>query len=126
MDIGCPKWRHASRETYSQKASGFDQLWKYKEMSVCTLWIEFRVTILSRSVMDEAHASRCMLKDFWRAATAEILRENGDRSHGIFSLNFPMEWNSGDDQLRLRWLIYLMVLADATESVRDAIGFEYD
>ncbi|GJS07665.1 hypothetical protein Tco_0364461 [Tanacetum coccineum] len=26
---------------------------------------------------------------------------------------------------RLRWMIYLVVLADATESVRDAIGFEY-
>ncbi|GKA91950.1 hypothetical protein Tco_0813875, partial [Tanacetum coccineum] len=34
------------------------------------------------------------------------------------------EWNSGDDQLRLRWMIYLMVLADAAESVRDAIGFK--
>ncbi|GKA51727.1 hypothetical protein Tco_0744923 [Tanacetum coccineum] len=35
------------------------------------------------------------------------------------------EWNSGDDQLRLRWMIYLVVLADAAESVRDSIGFEY-
>ncbi|GJT59298.1 hypothetical protein Tco_1002831 [Tanacetum coccineum] len=35
------------------------------------------------------------------------------------------EWNSGDDQLRLRWMIYLVVLVDAAESVRDAIGFEY-
>ncbi|GJV95107.1 hypothetical protein Tco_1546684 [Tanacetum coccineum] len=35
------------------------------------------------------------------------------------------EWNSGDDQLRLRWMIYLVVLADVVESVRDAIGFEY-
>ncbi|GKA19044.1 putative reverse transcriptase domain-containing protein [Tanacetum coccineum] len=35
------------------------------------------------------------------------------------------EWNSGDDQLRLRWIIYLMVLVDTAESVRDAIGFEY-
>ncbi|GJT34294.1 hypothetical protein Tco_0924713 [Tanacetum coccineum] len=34
------------------------------------------------------------------------------------------EWNSGDDQLRLRWMIYLAVLANAVESVRDAIGFE--
>ncbi|GJZ40144.1 hypothetical protein Tco_0586707 [Tanacetum coccineum] len=33
--------------------------------------------------------------------------------------------NSGDDQLRLRWMIYLVVLADAAESVRDTIGFEY-
>ncbi|GJV50931.1 hypothetical protein Tco_1446672 [Tanacetum coccineum] len=35
------------------------------------------------------------------------------------------EWNSSDDQLRLRWIIYLVVLADAAESVRDTIGFEY-
>ncbi|GJV65889.1 putative nucleotidyltransferase, ribonuclease H, partial [Tanacetum coccineum] len=51
--------------------------------------------LLVGSVMDEAHASRYL------------------------------EWNSGDDQLRLRWMIYLVVLADAAESVRDAIGFEY-
>ncbi|GJV37411.1 hypothetical protein Tco_1409888 [Tanacetum coccineum] len=41
------------------------------------------------------------------------------------SIDNSKEWNSGDDQLRLRWMIYLMVLADAAESVRDAIGFEY-
>ncbi|GKE63714.1 hypothetical protein Tco_1514081, partial [Tanacetum coccineum] len=35
------------------------------------------------------------------------------------------EWNSGDDQLRLRWRIYLVVFTNATESVREAIGFEY-
>ncbi|GKC02640.1 hypothetical protein Tco_0994250, partial [Tanacetum coccineum] len=35
------------------------------------------------------------------------------------------EWNSGDDQLRLKWMIYLVVLADAAESVSDAIGFNY-
>ncbi|GJX01779.1 hypothetical protein Tco_0185692 [Tanacetum coccineum] len=35
------------------------------------------------------------------------------------------KWNSGDDQLRFRWRIYLVVLADAAESVSDAIGFEY-
>ncbi|GJU35704.1 hypothetical protein Tco_1184058 [Tanacetum coccineum] len=39
--------------------------------------------------------------------------------------NNSKEWNSGDDQLRLRWMIYLVVLADAAESVRDTIGFEY-
>ncbi|GKA28459.1 hypothetical protein Tco_0714627 [Tanacetum coccineum] len=39
--------------------------------------------------------------------------------------NNSKEWNSSDDQLRLRWMIYLVVLADAVESVRDAIGFEY-
>ncbi|GJR88177.1 hypothetical protein Tco_0212188 [Tanacetum coccineum] len=35
------------------------------------------------------------------------------------------EWNSGDDQLRLRWMIYLVVLADVAESVSDTIGFDY-
>ncbi|GJR76440.1 hypothetical protein Tco_0088805 [Tanacetum coccineum] len=35
------------------------------------------------------------------------------------------EWNFGDDQLRLRWMIYPVVLSDAVEGVRDAIGFEY-
>ncbi|GJY96202.1 hypothetical protein Tco_0512563 [Tanacetum coccineum] len=34
------------------------------------------------------------------------------------------EWNSNDDQLRLRWMIYLVVLADAAESVRNTIEFE--
>ncbi|GJR05836.1 hypothetical protein Tco_0528820 [Tanacetum coccineum] len=34
------------------------------------------------------------------------------------------EWNSGDDQLRMRWIIYLVVMADAAEKVRDEIGFE--
>ncbi|GJT39458.1 hypothetical protein Tco_0939323 [Tanacetum coccineum] len=36
-----------------------------------------------------------------------------------------MEWNSGDDQLRLRWMIYLVVFADTAESVRETIGFDY-
>ncbi|GJR85569.1 hypothetical protein Tco_0209580 [Tanacetum coccineum] len=39
--------------------------------------------------------------------------------------NNSKEWNSGDDQLRLRWMVYLVVLADAAESVKDAIRYEY-
>ncbi|GKC11052.1 hypothetical protein Tco_1007834, partial [Tanacetum coccineum] len=39
--------------------------------------------------------------------------------------NNSKEWNSGDEQLKLRWMIYLVVLADAAESVRDEIRFEY-
>ncbi|GJX41638.1 retrovirus-related pol polyprotein from transposon TNT 1-94, partial [Tanacetum coccineum] len=35
------------------------------------------------------------------------------------------EWNSGDDQLRFRWMIYLVVLVDAAESVSEAIRFKY-
>ncbi|GJZ01310.1 hypothetical protein Tco_0519271 [Tanacetum coccineum] len=72
------------------------------------------------SEMDEAHAS-----------SLRYLSENEKESPWILSLNFQdqsnnsKEWNSGDDQLRLRWMIYLVVLADAAESVRDTIGFEY-
>ncbi|GJX72505.1 hypothetical protein Tco_0309676 [Tanacetum coccineum] len=72
------------------------------------------------SEMDEAHAS-----------SLRYLSENEIESPWILSLNFQgqsnnsKEWNFGDDQLRLRWMIYLVVLADVVESVRDAIGFEY-
>ncbi|GJT40302.1 hypothetical protein Tco_0940167 [Tanacetum coccineum] len=48
-----------------------------------------------------------------------------DPYENIYDQDNSKEWNSGDDQLRLRWMIYLVILADATESVRDAIGFEY-
>ncbi|GJX02804.1 hypothetical protein Tco_0188720 [Tanacetum coccineum] len=47
------------------------------------------------------------------------------RKEKLYAKDNSKEWNSGDDQLRLRWIIYLVVLADAAESVRDAIGFEY-
>ncbi|GJS51022.1 hypothetical protein Tco_0624384 [Tanacetum coccineum] len=53
----------------------------------------------------------------------ESLRK--DKLYTKFSKYNSKEWNSGDDQLRLRWMIYLVVLADAAESVRDVIGFEY-
>ncbi|GKE96475.1 hypothetical protein Tco_1581330 [Tanacetum coccineum] len=60
---------------------------------------------------------------------ANVLAE---RLHGLDQLmerkgdeNNSKEWNSGDDQLRLRCMIYLVVLVDAAKSVRDAMGFEY-
>ncbi|GJW95177.1 putative reverse transcriptase domain-containing protein, partial [Tanacetum coccineum] len=53
----------------------------------------------------------------------ELLRK--EKLYAKFSKYNIKEWNSGDDQLRLRWMIYLMVLADATESVRDTIRLEY-
>ncbi|GJX53508.1 putative reverse transcriptase domain-containing protein [Tanacetum coccineum] len=79
------------------------------------------------SVMDKDHAS-----------SLRYLSENKIESPWILSLNFQgqgnnskewnssdKEWNSGDNQLGLRWMIYLVVLVDAAESVRDVIGFEY-
>ncbi|GJX26142.1 hypothetical protein Tco_0232438 [Tanacetum coccineum] len=55
----------------------------------------------------------------------ETLRVHGEHTQGVVKILMnTKEWNSGDDQLRLRWVIYLVVLADAAERVRDAIGFE--
>ncbi|GJZ06615.1 hypothetical protein Tco_0540408 [Tanacetum coccineum] len=87
-------------------------------------------------VMNEVHASRYLVhlgadKTYYNLGDMYCLRylsENEIESPWILSLNFQdnsKEWNSGDDQLRLRWMIYLVVLADAAESVRDTIGFEY-
>ncbi|GJU23776.1 ribonuclease H-like domain-containing protein [Tanacetum coccineum] len=93
------------------------------------------------SVMDEAHASRYLvhpgadkkyynLRDmyWWSGMKRDIAIYV--KSPWILSLNFQgqssgKEWSSGVDHLRLRWEIYFVVLADAAESVRDAIGFEY-
>ncbi|GJV84695.1 hypothetical protein Tco_1524593 [Tanacetum coccineum] len=56
--------------------------------------------LLVGSVMDEAHAS------------IYLVHPGADKTY----------YNLGDI---LRWIIYLVVLADTTESVRDVIGFEY-
>ncbi|GJZ13487.1 reverse transcriptase domain-containing protein [Tanacetum coccineum] len=90
--------------------------------------------LLVGSVMDEAHAS-----------SLRYLSENEIESPWSLSLNFQgqsseydVNWVMVDrltklahllaiqeDCKMLRWMIYLVVLADAAESIRDAIGFEY-
>ncbi|GJU10318.1 hypothetical protein Tco_1132714 [Tanacetum coccineum] len=86
--------------------------------------------LLVGSVLDEAHAS-----------SLGYSSENEIESPWILSLNFQgqsseydviwvmtIAWNGNSwwtDQLRLRWMIYLVVLADAAENVRDTIRFEY-
>ncbi|GJU02978.1 hypothetical protein Tco_1113316 [Tanacetum coccineum] len=75
-------------------------------------------------VMDEAHASRLLSY----CNSMGYLSKNKIESPWILSEIFQdnhKEWNSGDDQLRFRWMIYFMALADAAESVSDAIRFEY-
>ncbi|GJX42339.1 hypothetical protein Tco_0257329 [Tanacetum coccineum] len=90
--------------------------------------------------MDEAYASRYLVhsgadKAYYNLGDMYCLRylsENEIKSPWILSLNFQgqsnnsKEWNFGDDQLRLRWMIYLVVLETFEESVklRDAIGFD--
>ncbi|GKA13453.1 hypothetical protein Tco_0693099 [Tanacetum coccineum] len=95
--------------------------------------------LLVGGLMDEARASRYLVhpradKTYYNLGDMYCLKylsENEIESPWILSLMFQVqsnnskEWNSGDDQLRLRWMIYLVVLADAVESVRDAIRFEY-
>ncbi|GJV68243.1 hypothetical protein Tco_1483752 [Tanacetum coccineum] len=93
------------------------------------------------SVMDEAHASRLQCQRLLVAATAwEILSEIEIESPWILITKFPRmnfkmmkvariymmiynckEWNSGDDQLRLRLIIYLVVLADVAEKTLEDI-----
>ncbi|GJR09989.1 hypothetical protein Tco_0792641 [Tanacetum coccineum] len=76
--------------------------------------------LLVGSVMDEAHASRYLVHP-----GADKTYYNLKDMYWDETTDNSKEWNSGDDQLRLRWMIYPVVLADAVEGVRDAIGFEY-
>ncbi|GJR47978.1 putative reverse transcriptase domain-containing protein [Tanacetum coccineum] len=76
--------------------------------------------LLVGSVMDEAHASRYLTDQV--SSFSSYTRRFQDVELARIYID---EWNFDDDQLRLRWMIYLVVLADGVESVRDAIGFEY-
>ncbi|GKA22661.1 putative reverse transcriptase domain-containing protein [Tanacetum coccineum] len=78
--------------------------------------------LLVGSVMDEAHASRYLVHPgadktyhnlgdmYWYP------RVENDIATYVSNYN-SKEWNSSDDQLRLRWMIYLMVLADDVDSI---------
>ncbi|GJS44259.1 hypothetical protein Tco_0569302 [Tanacetum coccineum] len=90
--------------------------------------------LLVGSVMDEAHASRYLVhlgvdKTYYKLGDMYCLgylSENEIESPWILSLNFQgqdnsKEWNSGDDQLRLRLIIYLVVLADVAEKTLEDI-----
>ncbi|GJY61582.1 hypothetical protein Tco_0462239 [Tanacetum coccineum] len=93
------------------------------------------LVLLVGSVMDGAHASRYLVhpganKTYYNLGDMyclSYLSENEIESPWNLSLNFQgqsnnsKEWNSGDDQLRLRWMIYLVVLADAAERTLEDI-----
>ncbi|GJZ43012.1 putative reverse transcriptase domain-containing protein [Tanacetum coccineum] len=80
--------------------------------------------------MDEAHASRYLVhpgadKTYYNLGDM-YWQPHVEKDIATYVSNYnSKEWNSGDDRLRLRWMIYPVVLADAAESVRDAIGFKY-
>ncbi|GKA51183.1 hypothetical protein Tco_0744379 [Tanacetum coccineum] len=74
--------------------------------------------------IDLVHGAMPAAKSPYRLAPLEM-QELSEQLQELEDKDNSKEWNSGDDQLRWRWMIYLVVLADAVESVRDAIGFEY-
>ncbi|GKE21774.1 hypothetical protein Tco_1433286, partial [Tanacetum coccineum] len=76
-------------------------------------------------VMDEAHASSLRYLSENEIESPWILLVNFQGQSSEYDVIWVMVNNSGDDQLRFRWMIYLVVLADNTESVRDAIRFKY-
>ncbi|GJZ72232.1 putative reverse transcriptase domain-containing protein [Tanacetum coccineum] len=86
--------------------------------------------LLVGSVLDEAQASRYLVhpgadKMYYNVGDMYwYLRVEKGIATYVSNYN-SKEWNSGDDQLKLRWMIYLVVLADAAKSIRDAIGFKY-
>ncbi|GKA02448.1 hypothetical protein Tco_0675113 [Tanacetum coccineum] len=101
----------------------------YAKFSKCEFWLE-EVHFLGHVDPSKSEAVKNWMI-ILRIGSLRYLSENEIESPWILSLNFQgqsnnsKEWNSSDDQLRLRWMIYLVVLADAVESVRDVIGFEY-
>ncbi|GJT03560.1 hypothetical protein Tco_0824729 [Tanacetum coccineum] len=56
------------------------------------------------------------------AQSEEFKQENAlaERLHGL-----DQQMERKEDESLLRWMIYLVVLADVVESLRDTIGFEY-
>ncbi|GJY86147.1 hypothetical protein Tco_0500173 [Tanacetum coccineum] len=74
-----------------------------------------------RRVREMAMSIQYRVRGMILAAQSEAFKQENIRAERLHG----KEWNSGDDQLRFRWMIYLVVLADAAESVSDAIRFEY-
>ncbi|GKA28436.1 reverse transcriptase domain-containing protein [Tanacetum coccineum] len=107
---------------------------KPRRVRAMAMTIQYGVRGMILASQSEAFKKENVLAE--RLHGLRYLSENEIESPWILSVNFQgqsseydviwvMEWNSGDDQLRLRWMIYPVVLADAVEGVRDAIGFEY-
>ncbi|GJW48442.1 putative reverse transcriptase domain-containing protein [Tanacetum coccineum] len=112
----------------------------YAKFSKCEFWLEdvhflSHVNPMSNALSRKKRVKSRRVRGMIFAAQSEAFKQENvltERLHGLDQQmerkeneNNSKEWNSGDDQLRLRWMIYLVVLADAAENVRDAIGFEY-
>ncbi|GJR12763.1 hypothetical protein Tco_0795415 [Tanacetum coccineum] len=98
--------------------------WKKGQMMVSTLWIklyseyeyEIRYHPGKENVVTDALSRKERVKPRRVRAMAMTIQ------YGV-----PLVGNEMDEAhaSRLRWTIYPVLLADAAESVRDAIGFEY-
>ncbi|GJT96173.1 hypothetical protein Tco_1091691 [Tanacetum coccineum] len=117
-DTGSPS-RRSSMKILAERIHGLDLQMERKGDE--SLYFMDRIwVLLLGSVMDEAHASRYLTDQV--SSFSSYTRRFQDVELARIYID---EWNSGDDQLRLRWMIYLVVLEDVVESVRDAVGFEY-
>ncbi|GJS05590.1 hypothetical protein Tco_0322098 [Tanacetum coccineum] len=99
---------------------------KPRRVRAMAMTIQYGVRGMILAAQSEAFKQENVLAE--RLHGLRYLSENEIESPWILSVIFQdnsKEWNSGDDQLRFRWMIYLVVLADAAESVSDAIRFEY-
>ncbi|GJT09647.1 putative reverse transcriptase domain-containing protein [Tanacetum coccineum] len=63
------------------------------------------------------------VKEMILTAQSEAFKQENVLAERLHGLDQQME-RKGDESL-FRWMIYLVVLTDVTESVRDVIGFEY-
>ncbi|GJY84205.1 hypothetical protein Tco_0497581 [Tanacetum coccineum] len=88
-----------------------------------------RVSGMMLAALSEAfkqeNVKAAMSNTFGLLIQHEITLSENEMNPPDFITKYSKEWNSGDDQLNLRWMIYLVVLSRTAESVRDAIGFEY-
>ncbi|GKB87508.1 hypothetical protein Tco_0959780 [Tanacetum coccineum] len=57
--------------------------------------------------------------------TDALSRKERVKPRRVRAMAMTIQYGDDDDQLRLRWMIYLVVLADTAESVRDTIRIEY-
>ncbi|GJV96188.1 hypothetical protein Tco_1547765 [Tanacetum coccineum] len=106
-----------------------DQQMEKRADDGCTLWIKLYSKYgyeIRYHLGKEAYASRYLVKAAMSKTFGLLMgmceiqdeyEEDTVAQRFILMRDNSKEWNSGDDQLRLRWMIYLVVLADAAESV---------
>nr|GEU62803.1 putative reverse transcriptase domain-containing protein [Tanacetum cinerariifolium] len=97
----------------------------YAKFFKCEFWLE-EVHFLGRKVNQNVFTMIVSYSDKANVVSDALSRKKRLQSRRVRGMilaaqseAFNKEWNSGVDQLRLRWMIYLVVLAGAAESIRD-------